>query len=116
VGNIPTTGDEEFQTLRSYKPGDTPRQIAWKALAREKGLLVKEFGAMASTDLWLDYEALRGLGAEDRLSRLTWWVLEAERMQLSYGLKLPGRSIAPSTGALHRGLCLEALALFGEAA
>ena len=27
-GNVPVRGDEEFQSLRAYKPGDTPRQIA----------------------------------------------------------------------------------------
>ncbi len=112
-GNIPVRGDEEFQSLRSYKPGDTPRQIAWKALAREQGLLVKEFGATASAELWLDYAALEGLEQELRLSRLTWWVLEAERGQLPYGLRLPGFSQRPGLGGVHRDQCLEALALYG---
>ena len=112
-GNIPIKGDEEFQSLRAYRPGDTPRQIAWKALAREQGLLVKEFGATASADLWLDYDALQGMPVEQRLSRLTWWILEAERSQLPYGLKLPGRSLRPSIGQKHREQCLEALAMHG---
>lgn len=111
-GNVPVRGDEEFQSLRAYKPGDTPRQIDWKALARERGLLVKEFGATASSDLWLDYDALQGLGREQRLSRLTWWVLEAERAMLPYGLKLPGKVHRPSLGRTHRDACLETLALF----
>jgi len=112
-GNIPIRGDEEFQSLRAYKPGDTPRQIAWKALARGQGLLVKEFGATASADLWLDFELLQGLAVEERLSRLTWWVMEAERAQLPYGLKLPNRSVRPLAGIRHREECLEALALYG---
>jgi uncharacterized protein (DUF58 family) len=112
-GNIPIRGDEEFQSLRAYRAGDTPRQIAWKALAREQGLLVKEFGSTASSDLWLDYELLQGLSMEERLSRLTWWVLEAERAQVPYGLKLPGKTVKPAMGAKHRDECLEALALFG---
>lgn len=114
-GNIPIAGDDDFQSLRTYKPGDTPRQIAWKALARGQGLLVKEFGSMTSADLWLDYDALAGIDVEQRLSQLTWWVLEAERAQLPYGLKLPGNSIAPARGKHHRDACLEALALFGAA-
>ncbi len=115
-GNVPVPGDEEFQSLRAYRPGDTPRQIAWKALAREQGLLVKEFGSTASAELWLDYAHLEGMGTEQRLSRMTWWVMEAERTQLPYGLRLPGRSLRPSLGALHRDQCLEALALFGAGA
>ena len=112
-GNVPVRGDEEFQSLRAYKPGDTPRQIAWKALARGQGLLVKEFGSTASADLWLDFDSLQGLPVEQRLARLTWWVMEAERAQVPYGLKLPERALPPSTGARHRDACLEALALYG---
>ncbi len=112
-GNVPVRGDEEFQSLRAYRPGDTPRQIAWKALARGQGLLVKEFGATASADLWLDYDALQSLSTEERLSRLTWWVIEADRTQLPYGLKLPGNSIRPMLGVRHRDACLKALALYG---
>jgi uncharacterized protein (DUF58 family) len=112
-GNIPVAGDEEFQSLRAYRAGDTLRQIAWKALAREQGLLVKEFGTTTSADLWLDYAALAGFGVEQRLSRLTWWVLEAERGLVPYGLRLPNITVAPAMGRQHRDQCLEALALFG---
>ncbi len=45
------------------------------------------------------------------LSRLTAWVLMAERLGLDYGLRLPGREIAPDQGAAHKARCLEALAL-----
>ena len=116
TGNIPVRGDEEFQSLRAYRPGDTPRQIAWKALARGQGLLVKEFGSTASSELWLDYDSLQGLPMEERLSRLTWWVMEAERSQAPYGMKLPGKTLPPSSGSRHEAQCLEALALFGLAA
>ena len=112
-GNVPVRGDEEFQSLRAYRAGDTPRQIAWKALARGQGLLVKEFGSTASADLWLDYDALHSLSMEERLSRLTWWVIEAERTQMPYGLKLPDNRIRPMLGARHRDECLQALALYG---
>ncbi len=112
-GNVSVRGDEEFQSLRAYRPGDTPRQIAWKALARGQGLLVKEFGATASADLWLDYDALHSLSMEERLARLTWWVIEAERTQLPYGLKLLGNSISLMLGVKHRDECLKVLALYG---
>lgn len=112
-GNVPVRGDEEFQSLRAYRAGDTPRQIAWKAMARGQGLLVKEFGSTASADLWLDYDALQGLSMEERLGRLTWWVIEAEHTQIPYGLKLSDRSIRPALGHQHRDDCLQALALYG---
>lgn len=109
---IPIPGDEEFNMLRAYRPGDTARQIAWKALAREQGLLTKEFSATASSELWLDWNEANGHDVESRLSVLCHWVLQADGFGQSFGLRLPGKSITPARGEAHRARCLEALALF----
>ena len=109
---IPIAGDEEFNMLRAYRPGDTPKQIAWKALAREQGLLTKEFSATASSELWLDWDEARAPDIEARLSILGHWVVQAESFGQSYGLRLPGKEIPPGRGEAHRTRCLEALALF----
>jgi uncharacterized protein (DUF58 family) len=98
--------------LRSYRAGDAPKLIAWKALAREQGLLTKEFSATASSELWLDWEQARGADVEARLSVLAHWVIQAEDFGQSYGLRLPGARIPPARGELQRRRCLEALALF----
>jgi uncharacterized protein (DUF58 family) len=111
---IPVAGDEEFNMLRAYRAGDAPKLIAWKALAREQGMLTKEFSAMASSELWLDWDDARAADVESRLSVLAHWVLQAERFGQSYGLRLPGTVIAPARGETHRARCLEALALFQE--
>ena len=109
---IPVAGDEEFNMLRAYRAGDAPKLIAWKALAREQGLLTKEFSAMASSELWLDWEDARAADVEARLSILAHWVLQAEDFGQSFGLRLPGVAIPPDRGEMHRARCLEALALF----
>ena len=113
---IPVAGDEEFNMLRAYRAGDAPKLIAWKALAREQGLLTKEFSAMASSELWLDWDEARGADIEARLSVLAHWVLQAEDFGQSFGLRLPGIEIPPNRGEAHRTRCLEALALFNPAA
>jgi uncharacterized protein (DUF58 family) len=109
---IPVAGDEEFHMLRAYHPGDAPKLIAWKALARERGLLTKEFSAMATSELWLDWDEARAPDVEARLSVLAQWVIQAERFGQSYGLRIPGTTISPARGEAHRTRCLEALALF----
>ncbi|MBI2308455.1 MAG: DUF58 domain-containing protein [Rhodocyclales bacterium] len=113
-----TGGQEDFAGLRLRQPADSPRHIAWKAVARNVEaypLLVKHFAGGAGEELWLDWERTAGEGdAEIRLSVLTGWVLAADAAQIAYGLVLPGQSILPDCGTAHRDACLEALALYGH--
>ena len=112
-GHAQSTGNEEFSGLRRYQPGDTPRQIAWKALARGAGLHSKEFAGSARGRCLLDWHQLPpALDTEARLSRLTAWVLAAERAQIDYALIIPGLSTPLAHGAAQRVLCLKALAGF----
>ena len=105
-------GADDYQGLRSYQPGDSKRRLHWKAFSRGQGLLVKDFAALAGRDLWLDFQALGG-DAEERLSRLCYWVLQLDARQQAYGLRLPGCELAPDHGDAHREACLRALALYG---
>jgi uncharacterized protein (DUF58 family) len=109
-------GTDDFAGLRAYRTGDSPRHIAWKAAAQERGTLTKQFSGRAADEIWLDWEMLGDADPEQRLSRLTRWVLDAEAAGAVYGLRIPGTCIEPGRGPGHRGACLEALALFGEPA
>lgn len=106
-------GEDDFRMLRAYRPGDPPRQVAWRALARGQPLQTKEFQSLAARELWLDWADAPAAGVEARLSVLCRWVLQAEQRGQQYGLRLPGVAIPPAHGEAHRTRCLEALALFG---
>jgi len=106
-------GSDDFASLRPYHAGDSLRHVHWKALAREQGLMTKQFGGGIAEELWLHWEQLGNLTQEQRLSRLTRWVLEADSLGLGYGLVLPDQEIPLGRGEGHRRRCLEALALFG---
>jgi len=109
-------GNEDFAGLRAYQRSDSPRHVAWKTVARSDEMLTKQFSGEATAQLWLDWQALPpGLGLEQRLSRLTGWVLAAERAGLHYGLRLPGVEIEPGRGDAHRSACLRSLALYEAA-
>jgi len=109
----PTPGNDDFAGLRGYQPADSPRHVAWKAVARSDELLTKQFTGEAAAELWLDWRLLpQGAGLEQRLCLLAGWVLAAERGGATYGLRLPGSEIAPGRGDAHCGAALQALALF----
>lgn len=105
------TGDDEFSGLRDYQPGDPPRRIAWKALARTDELRVKVFAADPVGETWLTWDALADLPRDARFEQLCAWVLAADGDGRRYGLELPDRRVEPGRGPEHRRHCLEALAL-----
>lgn len=106
-------GQEDFSGLRQYHHGDSPRHIAWKAAARDQGLLTKQFSGRAETELWLDWAQLPPrMDTEERLRHLARWVIEAHKAGLSYGARLPGQTVDMGAGDAQRERCLEALALY----
>jgi uncharacterized protein (DUF58 family) len=108
-------GTDDFYGFRKYQPGDSPRYIHWKAVARGQEPVVKLFrgsGAATRRFNWGDTAHLRE--TEARLSQLCLWIVNAERQGLRYSLSLPGVDLAPGLGLSHCEHCLKALALFGE--
>lgn len=111
-GDHPVSGGDDFNALNPYKPGDSLKHIAWKAFARDKGLMTKEFNQNLSREIWMDYSQMQDLDREARLSVLCYWALQFHIENENYGLKLPGLSIEPSCGDNHRAEVLNALAVF----
>jgi uncharacterized protein (DUF58 family) len=105
-------GGDDFSGFRGYQPGDAPRHVYWKGVARTFTLLTKQFGGDESEELWLDWEAAPEHDVEARLGRLCRWALDAEAAGVAYGLRLPGATIDPGHGEAHLELCLTELALF----
>jgi len=106
-------GDTEG--IRAYRRGDPLKTVVWKkaAKAMETGgeLVSRDTSAPAQRELVLDWQHCGARSAEERLSRLTAWVLAAEAAGLHYALRLPGVAIEADHGDAHRRACLEALAL-----
>ena len=109
----------EFDGVRGYRRGDPMKLVVWKkaAAASEQasseggGLVVRDTEQAQQHELWLDFMQSGSGDSEHKLSRLCAWVLQAERLGLAYGLRLPAREIKPASGEAHKRQCLEALAL-----
>jgi uncharacterized protein (DUF58 family) len=107
-------GGDEWMGLRPFRDGDSPRQVDWKAYAREAPLLVKEYVRGSSEQRWFDFAQLPGGDSEAKLSQLARWIVDAEAAGERYGLRLEGRELGPDHGPEHRHRCLAALALYGD--
>ena len=108
-------GSGDFDSVRSYRRGDPLKLVMWKKAAKAdeqgNGLVVRDAQQAQRHELWLDFAQAGTLDAEGRLARLCAWVLQADKLGLSYGLRLPSLQIKPSSGEAHKRQCLEALAL-----
>lgn len=109
-----TSDDADLAGLREFQRGDPPQRVAWKAVARGAGWFSKEFdGAGGGGPIALSWDALpAGMPPEARLSRLTAWVLAAERAARPFSLAIPGTWLTPGQGSRQRLAALTALALF----
>jgi uncharacterized protein (DUF58 family) len=117
-GNTPAVhraGDEEWAGLREFRSGDSPRQVAWAAFARGRGLLVKVYESPVAHQRSFDLATVPGADIETRLEQLAAWVVAAHARGERYGLRLGGREFPPDAGNEHRERCLDALALYGVA-
>lgn len=111
-GDWMVPGIDDFQGLKAYQPGEALEHIYWKAFSRGQGLQTKHFAQPAATSIVFDWQGVPGIHMERKLSVLCDCVIRAHRLNLSYGLKLPDRTISPDRGKAHRQNCLRALALY----
>ena len=109
------SGTDDFSGFKKYRAGDPINSIAWKAFAKEQGLLIKQFSGEGSQTLILNWSSVSHINdIESRLCQLCYWVLLAEQASLDYGLTIPNVDIDPDQGSHHKERCLEALARYGK--
>ncbi len=119
IGSGRAPGNDDFAGVRSYQAGDSPRQLAWRQIARLDPalggqLVTKHFEGGSGDELVLDFAQLPAqLDLELRLSRMTRWVLDAEQRALPYAFRLGTVHYDAGNGAAHQAACLRALALYG---
>ncbi|WP_326542748.1 DUF58 domain-containing protein [Pseudorhodoferax sp.] len=101
----------EFDGVRAYRRGDPLKLVVWKKAAKAGELVSRDSQQAQRHQLWLDLALAGGHDREQRLARLCAWVLQADRLELEYGLRLPGLELQPASGEAHKRRCLEALAL-----
>ncbi len=106
----------ETEGVRAYRRGDALKLVLWKKAAKalESGgeLVSRDTRVATQRQLELDWANCAGLPDEQRLARLTAWVLAAQRSVADYAVLLPGVSIPAASGEAQRRRCLEALALW----
>ena len=108
--DLGNTGDDYSQHIK-YQPGHSQRHIDWKAYARGRPLLVKEFTDGDRSSYQISLEQTNGMLLE-RLRQMSLWVHICEQKKVAYSFQLAQKSIPPGMGLHQRNVCLKALAEF----
>ncbi|MCB9026268.1 MAG: DUF58 domain-containing protein [Bdellovibrionaceae bacterium] len=104
---------DDFTQHRKYQLGESHKHIDWKAYARGRPLLIKEFKDGDRSSIFIDIDELKG-SIEDNLSQIAKWIEDCEQRKIVYGLKLNELVIEPNLGWIHRDHCLIALAEYKQ--
>ncbi|MEM9444961.1 MAG: DUF58 domain-containing protein [Verrucomicrobiota bacterium] len=107
----PSPGDS-FAGHRPYTPGESQRHIDWKAYSRGKGLLIKDYRGGAVSEICFDYNGLKALDVEAKLSQLASWVVQAHEDHVEFTVNLLDEKFPASRGESHYRSIMRALALF----
>lgn len=120
------SGHDDFSHLKAYQIGEPLNHVAWKQLAKGRGMVSKQFSSISNHIGWLKLSAEYKnkvlsqpsieleTALDKELGELCFQVIELSRTQRTFGLDLGARCIAPNSGAEHRLACLHALAYFPE--
>ncbi len=109
------TGYEgDLMSVRDYALGDPLKYIHWKASAKTRELKTKELSAPAQRPVIIDFEKTGIRNLEDRISCVTYILLQLYRRNVPAGLRLPGQVFEPGTTAAHKTAMIRELALYGE--
>ncbi len=118
-----STGGDDFHSHRNYQKGDSQRRIDWRALAKGRPLLIKNFAAGDPKAIELSWHLLSSHSStsspsnpetEERLSQLTQWVIQAQAKGLAFSLSLPNQNIKIGQDLAHNKKCLEELARYNQ--
>ena len=103
---------EDFSGHRGFQHADSPRRIDWRAFARGRGILIKEFRSGSSKSLLLDYESCTQSEVEARLEQLSQWIEYCRKKEIPFALKVKDQQIDTGMGVRHIKKALEILAQF----
>lgn len=106
------TEQTDYYGQRPYMPGDSIKHVNWKSFAGRKGLNTHLFSDASDQTSIIDWNAYVTPEPELRLSQMTQAIIDLAQTGKDYGLCLPGLSIKPGHGVLHRQQCLTAVTEF----
>ncbi len=104
----------DLLSLRNYAHGDPMKYIHWKASAKTRELKTKELSSLSEKPVVVDFEKTGIRDLEERISCVTYILLQLYRRNIPSGLRIHDFVFEPGTSASHKTAMIRELALYGE--
>ncbi len=101
-----------LKEIRDYKPGDSPKRIHWRSLAKNKQLRTLVHESNEGRACHFEWSQVSHLNFEESLSQLTLWLKTAQAKGHPWTLQLPQSRFSSSDGHESYSKALEYLALW----
>ncbi len=105
-------GQEDFDGLRNYIPGESLNRVAWKKYAQSGEFYSKEFRYPVADPEWIDFNAYAVADTEKKLGMMCFQLLALYAKKQPFGLRMPDQILSPDCSENHLKSCLTALALY----
>jgi uncharacterized protein (DUF58 family) len=102
----------ELASIRAYVAGDPLKYVNWKASAKSGVLKTTLFSALSQRPVLIDIDKVDIRGTEERISCITFAILDFMRKNIPVGLRLGTRSFPPALSDSHRFTMMKELALY----
>lgn len=104
----------EIFSVKDYIEGIPAKYIHWKLTAKMDKPIMKEFSELTSKPLIIDFEEINLPDIEEKLSFITYLILEMMRKGIPVGLKIKDKFYKPDLSYKHKIALLTELALYEE--
>lgn len=105
--------DADISSIRKYIHGDPLKYIDWKATAKTDELRTRELSSLSHQPVVIDFEKIFAKNTEEKISGVTYVVLQLLRKNTPVGLKISNKLYKPATSISHKIAILNELALYG---
>ncbi len=105
--------ESEILSIREYIHGDPFKHINWKATAKTGELKTKELSSLAFQPIVIDFERITIKNIEERISCITYIILQLLKKNIPVGLKIGNRFYKPDVSNAHKITILKELSLYG---
>lgn len=103
-----------LREIRDYKPGDSPRRIHWRSLAKNGQLRTMVHENQDGQSCYFSWDQISSLRLEEKLSQLSLWLHQAQHNDQSWTLRLPDQEFNSISGHQAYHAALKELALWKD--